>query len=370
MSDVREIPDEVVEEAWQEVGALTETRGRREIHRLFREQEALFSFVADATADLSEDAHGLALYMATVIYRAYEKAFPGGLAPAAPEQVLDAHEANETWLEETAGAHERIVDERILPNLAIPQPAVLRYVGECLFEPDDEELDVPEEEQGLVFLTMKTFVEVLDQCAAEGASPSRPPARRTRRREAAPASAPLYQLKVTLRGIRPPVWRRLLVRGNLTLNRLHNVLQIALGWTDSHLHQFRVRGKIYGVPDPEGPDWGTATLDERRVKLASVAPAERTRFIYEYDFGDGWEHEVLVEKILPPDADAELPVCLAGRRACPPEDCGGIWGYENLLRVVADPEDPEHGEMLEWLGGAWDPEEFDPAMVNELFQDG
>jgi hypothetical protein len=369
MSDVREIPDELMDEAWQEVGALTETRGRREIHRLFREQEALFSFVAEATADLSEGAHGLALYMATVIYRAYEKAFPEGLAQASADQVFDAQEANETWLEETAGAHERIVDERILPNLVIPQPAVLRYVGECLFEPDDEEMEVPEEEQGLVFLAMKTFVEVLDQCAAGAASVPRPTPRPDRRGGRSVAPPPLYQLKVTLRGIRPPVWRRLQVRGDVTLNRLHHVLQVVMGWTDSHLHQFRVRGKIYGVPDPEGPHRGPPTLDERRVRLATVAPAEKSRIIYEYDFGDGWEHDVVVEKILPPDANAEAAVCLTGRRACPPEDCGGPWGYENLLRVVADPRDPEHEEMLAWLGGGWDPEEFDAGEVNELLRD-
>jgi len=280
--------------------------------------------------------------------------------------VFEAHEANETWVEETSGAHERIVDERILPNMTIPQPAVLRYVGECLFEPDDEELDLPEEEQGLAFLVMKTFVEALDQCAARGAPAARAKGRRSRRRGSA---APIYQLKVTLREIRPPIWRRLQVSGEVTLARLHDALQVAMGWTDSHLHQFRVGREVYGIPDPEDLDWGPPVRDERRVKLSSVLRAEKARMVYQYDFGDNWEHDVRVEKILPADPSTELPVCLTGKRACPPEDCGGPWGYENLLRVVSDPEDPEHEEMLEWLGGPWDPEDFEPAVVNELLRD-
>lgn len=366
MSEVREIPEELVEEAWQEVGALSETRGRREIHRLLREQPALFAFVVEVTADLSEDSHGLALYLATVIYRAYEKTFPGGLAQASPDEVLAVHKANETWIEQTAGAHERIVDERILPNMTLSQPAVLSYVGECLSEPDDEELDLSEQERGLVFLVMKAFVETLDQCAARGAPAAGAKGRRSRRRGSA---APIYQLKVTLRGIRPPIWRRFQVRGDVTLARLHHVLQVAMGWTDSHLHQFRVGREVYGVPDPEDFDWGPPVRDERRVKLSSVLRAEKARMVYQYDFGDDWEHDVRVEKILPPDPAAEAAVCVAGRRACPPEDCGGVWGYENLLGALADPNDPERAEMLEWLGGSWDAEEFDPVTVNELLSD-
>jgi hypothetical protein len=179
---------------------------------------------------------------------------------------------------------------------------------------------------------------------------------------------PLYQLKLTLRRSKPPIWRRVVVRADMTLDRLHNVIQIAMGWTDSHLHQF-VAGSgfartTYGRPDPEFADMGSETLNEKRFTVADLAPAARRKFSYEYDFGDSWEHEVVVEKVLPPDPALKHPACLAGANACPPEDCGGLWGYYNLLEILADPKHPEHEEMKEWIGGGCDPPEFDLDVVN------
>jgi Plasmid pRiA4b ORF-3-like protein len=173
----------------------------------------------------------------------------------------------------------------------------------------------------------------------------------------------IYQLKVTLKGIKPPIWRRLLVEPDTKLNRLHDIIQETMGWYDSHLHQFAVGRTLYGVPDPDF-DFGPEVENEKRVALRQVAPTAKSKLTYEYDFGDGWEHEILVEKVLPADPATPYPVCVAGARACPPEDCGGVWGYADLLETIKNPDDPEHQEMLEWLGGEFDPEAFDLDATN------
>ncbi len=171
----------------------------------------------------------------------------------------------------------------------------------------------------------------------------------------------LYQLKITLRGSKPPIWRRLQVRGNTPLATLHAIFQIVMGWTNSHLHQFIIHGVEYGIRDPE---YDMDLEDETRVRLEELISAEKEKFIYEYDFGDSWKHEILVEKIVPIEAGVQLPICLQGKRACPPEDCGGIWGYAEFLEAIEDVNHPEHDDMLEWIGGEFDPEEFDVDSIN------
>lgn len=172
----------------------------------------------------------------------------------------------------------------------------------------------------------------------------------------------IYQLKVTLKGSKPPIWRRIQVVSDVSLAKLHQILQIAMGWTDSHLHQFMVGQTYYGVPDPQ---FDFEIEDEKKVRLSQIAPDVKKKFIYEYDFGDSWEHEIAVEKILQPEPGVRYPVCLAGKRACPPEDCGGMWGYESFLEAIRDPQHPEHDEMLEWVGGEVDSEAFELDPVNQ-----
>lgn len=173
----------------------------------------------------------------------------------------------------------------------------------------------------------------------------------------------VFQLKVMLRRVRPPVWRRVLVGSTATLDELHQVVQAAFGWWNYHLYEFEIGRRRYGVPDPEW-DLGPPPRPARRTLLHNVAKAGDT-FVYTYDFGDGWEHEIAVEKVLPGSPDLDLPACIDGRRACPPEDCGGPSGYEELLHILRDPAHPEHEERVlwaeEWGGGAFDPEAFDPA---------
>jgi hypothetical protein len=169
----------------------------------------------------------------------------------------------------------------------------------------------------------------------------------------------VYQLRVTLIGSAPPIWRQILVPGSVTLQRLHMVLQKAMGWETSHLHMFEVGENRYGDPDPEWPD----VQDHRGVRLYQAAQ-EGGRFIYDYDMGDGWRHAVAVERAYADKTFTGAPTCLAGERACPPEDCGGIGGYAELLKTLADRRHPEHRRMKEWMGGPFDPEAFDLAATN------
>jgi hypothetical protein len=173
----------------------------------------------------------------------------------------------------------------------------------------------------------------------------------------------IYQIKVTLDTIRPPIWRRILVSGNTTLLKLHDIIQIIMGWEDDHLHMFTIHGSIYG--NPEDDEYGElGTRDEAKVKLSQVIQRDGQRFAYEYDFGDSWEHTLLVEKILPAEEGVHYPICVKGKRACPPEDMGGVWGYVNFVEAISDPKHPEHDEYLEWVGDDFDPEAFNLNGVN------
>jgi hypothetical protein len=175
----------------------------------------------------------------------------------------------------------------------------------------------------------------------------------------------VYQLKVTLKGSKPLIWRRLQVPGNITLHRLHMILQSVMGWTNSHLYNFNITDIDYSIPDPDDDFYELHFVDSRRTKLNKVVSQEKTRFTYEYDFGDNWKHDILVEKIFPAAPGAQYPICLAGKRACPPEDCGGIWGYANLRRIIRNPTHRKYEDMMEWLEGPFDPEGFDIDKVNQ-----
>ncbi len=172
----------------------------------------------------------------------------------------------------------------------------------------------------------------------------------------------VYQLKISLKGVKPPIWRRVQVVADTTLFELHEIIQITMGWWDSHLHQFIIHGEYFGTPHP---DYYIEVTDEINIRLLDVINAEKEKFIYEYDFGDSWEHVILVEKILSNDPKIKYPVCLKGKRSCPPEDCGGIWGYYNFLEIIQNPDHPEYNEMSErWDAGEFDPEAFDLDQIN------
>jgi len=207
----------------------------------------------------------------------------------------------------------------------------------------------------------------------------------------------IMNLRVTLNNTKPPIWRRVAVPSDITLGELHEVIQIVMGWMNGHLHQFILRDKKL-KPTPQEmarrfqqdawdedfldrvggqrffvmktTPWGDPTEmegeDENAVTLGEVCPKVKSKLIYEYDFGDGWVHTIEVQKIVEPEPGVEYPVCLAGKKTCPPEDCGGVWGYYSMLAAVEDPNHEMHEEYTEWLSDDFDPEAFDLDEVNMM----
>jgi hypothetical protein len=176
----------------------------------------------------------------------------------------------------------------------------------------------------------------------------------------------IYQFKITLKEIKPKIWRRIQVPGNYTFWDLHVAIQDAMGWEDCHLHQFEILNPKTGEREiiaTEDDEDSYETISEEKAKISQYFLSAKNKANYEYDFGDGWEHEVVLEKILPPVDGSKYPQCIAGERACPPEDCGGIWGYAYLLEIIADTKHPEYQERMEWLGDDFNSEEFDPKSV-------
>lgn len=182
-------------------------------------------------------------------------------------------------------------------------------------------------------------------------------------------SKKIYQFKISLKGIRPLIWRRIQVPENYDFYELHVAIQDAMGWCDYHLHQYEIVNPIIGEPEIISmPD------DECDIKITDARKAKISKYFkiikeakYEYDFGDSWEHKIVLEKIIPAVEGEKYPKCIAGKRACPPEDCGGVWGYEELADIMSNPKHPEYKERKEWLGGELEPEKFDPKAV--VFED-
>ncbi len=175
----------------------------------------------------------------------------------------------------------------------------------------------------------------------------------------------VHELRITLLDVSPPVWRLVRVPSALPLSTVHAIVQVALGWEDRHLHEWRVGDVTYGLSDEE--NWGEELADESAAILADVAPADSV-LRYDYDFGDGWEHVVEVMSVTPYNADVPPVACLAGAMACPPEDCGGPPGYEHLVDALRDPSDAEHEEVVAMLGDSFSPNVFDLTSVNHRLE--
>lgn len=192
-------------------------------------------------------------------------------------------------------------------------------------------------------------------------------AARTRTHRSGDVAPSVVRLRITLQGVEPAVWRRLEVPADSTFESLHRYLNIAMGWLDYHLHAFEVGRRRIAAPDP---DWESEWPheDESRVTLGDVLARGARAFVYRYDFGDDWEHLVEVEHVGPPEPDVFYPRCLEAVGACPPEDCGGVPGYLDLREALQDPQDPEHAELLEWLGGPFDPDRVDVEGIDRLLR--
>lgn len=178
-----------------------------------------------------------------------------------------------------------------------------------------------------------------------------------------------YQLKVELMDSTPPIWRELIISNAFTLNDLHQTIQTVMGWTNSHLHQFLTKKARYGMVDHDsGMEWDDDLLDENKFKIKDLLKKEGDCILYEYDFGDSWEHKITLKKIIPHETDQPLPFCLKGKRSCPPEDIGGVWGYSDFLEKWGDENHPEHEEILEWVEDDFNPESFKKTEINKILR--
>ena len=177
----------------------------------------------------------------------------------------------------------------------------------------------------------------------------------------------IMQLKIELKYITPPIWRRFLVSPSMTLSDLHYIIQIVMGWSNSHLHSFRIAGEDYSSPDPSDGFYDNDMIDSSRIKLSKLPLLRKSKFSYTYDFGDNWEHIITVEDIAPAPENLIVPFCLEGQRACPPEDCGSVPGYEGIIEALKNPKKKESKDLLEWIG-EYNPEEFDIESINSIFQ--
>ena len=189
---------------------------------------------------------------------------------------------------------------------------------------------------------------------------------------AIPPSKRLYQFKITLQGIEPPIWRRIQTK-DCSVDKLHEHIQTAMGWTNSHLHRFEILGMVYGDPvllcdDPDS----FVGRNSLQTRISEVVPASgiRFRFSYEYDFGDCWRHDVLFEGCLAASSGVHYPLCLEGERACPPEDVGGLEGYREFLEVITSPSHEDHEAWKQWAGGDFDPTRFDARFRTKAMQRG
>lgn len=187
-----------------------------------------------------------------------------------------------------------------------------------------------------------------------------------------PASQRLYQLKITLKNIEPPIWRRIQIK-DCTLDKLHERIQTSMGWTNSHLHQFTINGILHGDPQllGEGFEDDPEAIDSLDTRLIDIVPEDGSRFTfdYEYDFGDGWRHEILFEGCLRAEKGARYPLCVEGEMACPPEDVGGTCGYQEYLEVMADPKQERHEEFMQWRG-SHDADKFDAGAATKRMRRG
>lgn len=174
----------------------------------------------------------------------------------------------------------------------------------------------------------------------------------------------IYRIKVTLAGSKPPIWRRIEVQSHASLYKLHKIIQIAMEWSECHLWEITVGKDVYSDPSCFDDDYGTPINDAKKMPLCDVLKNEKSKLIYNYDFGDSWEHKIVLEKICAPEIEVEYPRCIGGKLACPPEDCGGICGFYNMLECLNNPDDEEYESIRDWMGDDYDPEAFDIESVN------
>ncbi len=191
-----------------------------------------------------------------------------------------------------------------------------------------------------------------------------------RLKEASDGNANVYRFKIILQGTDPVIWRRIETK-DVTLEKLHELIQTAMGWTNSHLHQFEIAGIRYADPRCIGDSDDFGALDYSGIRIGDLVfkHGSKLRMAYEYDFGDGWQHQIILEKVRESELEAKYPRCVDGARACPPEDVGGVWGFADYVEAITNPNHSEHGELLKW-NGRFDPAQFDAAKATRRMKKG
>jgi hypothetical protein len=217
-------------------------------------------------------------------------------------------------------------------------------------------------------MTMPSKKPKTSQVASSRAVTRQRPKRKTATVAGKSVRSIVYQLKITLNDIRPAIWRRLQTK-DCTLGRLHDIIQAIMGWEDAHLHEFEIGQQRYGLPEQWKGGWDDADVgNSRKVKLSQLVEQGVKKFRYVYDLGDTWQHTITVEKTVPAELGVKYPRCIAGERACPPEDCGGPWSYPDFLDALQNPDHERHEERVEWIG-EFDPEALDLEAVNKELQE-
>lgn len=295
---------------------------------------------------------------------------------------------NEDLLDEAAGYAFSSLEQYFPPDQAVPPPPpavafAFCYVGahlglDLVTEAEaDQVLDTVEaNEDSLESMIAKAEAILKENNPFEmfmlGTPPADAPKKATPKGKSGKKAAgkrtatdEIYVLEVSIEDIKPRIWRRLAVPGDFTLAQLHVAIQVAMGWSDTHMHEFEIGEQTYVPSDPDGEmDWDEEDLDESEARLSEVAGREGFKFRYTYDFGDDWLHKVEVKKIEPPQPGQQYPRCLAGRRAAPPEDCGGPSGYWELVNALQDPKNPKNEEVLDGVGDDFDLEECNLDLIN------
>ena len=244
------------------------------------------------------------------------------------------------------------IDGTVQKKLMATNPKLtVGEVGGLLMAVAAAMLDAPPLQGFALIMTAKSLMNCLESEVTGAMEPT----------PKAEPSASIYRLRITLADVEPPVWRLVEVP-DCSLGELHDVIQVAMGWQNSHMHQFLLNGKYYGQATSDDLD----VEDEDDIRLSQIFTGrKKPRLVYEYDFGDSWRHEIRLEKVLVPEPKVKYPRCVEGARACPPEDCGGAWGYADFLEAISDKKHPEHRDMKEWIGGKFDPEKFSVEAVNK-----
>ena len=355
MSAIGEIPSEIVDKVANAMRDAPAKDLAVQTALVFNQQQELRQFIDDVGADVSPAACDLIASLGVFVYRCFEAWLGEGCLPFIPYSELeDAVMEHVEILHEVAGCDDP--EAELVKRVSVSHLALVRRVGEEVLGPGGKGARLDPAEANAVFVVAKSIIDALDRCLAWGEATGIP-------RVGRPVEG-IYQVKVTLQHVRPPVWRRVLVQPDMPLDEFHVALQIAMGWSDHHMHGFRIRAKR-----GQRRSWiYLDEQDERMLRLCDVLQREKDAIFYEYDFGDGWEHRIVLEKILPPDPGRALPVCIKGKRACPPEDCGGPWRYAEMLKAHRDPGHLRHDAAMEWMGPDWDPEAFDIEEVNAGFR--